>query len=493
LLFELRQDHRKEDPGGVERLANAGRNMSHSVSREYAWWIASTAFCFLAVFWSFWPMLNVPPFEHHSLLLFEHGAQNGLFDFFAVGHAAGLRSLPYYSFVLHVKSTGFAMLPVQIINIASISLAMLAVAAYARYLFGRIEIVLFVPLLFFSSFIWWQTVEWTPSRQDTMVLIFACIALACFHARPRIGWLGQVGIALLLLCAGLSKETGMVAMVYIAIIAAVDRDRRTYIVPAVVSFAIIIVLRQIHLTHPYSDPGVIKCEDMSFLFELREKCVSINLLDIDNLLQVSWNAFLGTFLALVPQIFDRFVPLVFDDTIGFLQPQAFGGTYVAYALCCLTLMAIALKSNLRATLSALLLVVLNAAVLVSFWRLRNMGVGLVGGLAILSFGLLILCDTIASWLAYPRRWQAGLASGFKILLAALLLLLNVPQAERFRSLSAHTAEMRISGRPGLACGEASKVLHRPTRYDPDYVIDRSIVEAILRAHGVDPEQCNFSG
>ena len=58
-------------------------------------WAAVACATFLVVFWSFGPMLTAPPFEHHSILLWEHAVQHGWLDVLAVGNAAGLRLLPY--------------------------------------------------------------------------------------------------------------------------------------------------------------------------------------------------------------------------------------------------------------------------------------------------------------------------------------------------------------------------------------------------------------
>lgn len=435
-------------------------------------------------------MLGVPPFEHHSILLFEHGAQNGLADFFTVGNAAGLRLVPYYSFVLHVKTTGFAMVPVQVVNLGSIALSMVAMAAYARYLTKRVEMLVLVPLLYFSCFIWWQTVEWTPGRQETFVLIFSGFSLAVFHAVPRPGWKALATVGALLVLAGLSKETGMVAMVYAALVGAFDRERRAYLLPAVASAAVVVGIREAVLVYPYAEPGVIKCEDMSFLTAFRETCTTLNFADMGNVLQIAWNLFLGTYLALVPQLFDRYIPLVFGDVIGLLQPDLFGWRYAAYAALCLCAFLFAARSNWRVTLCAMLLVGLNAAVLVSFWRLRNMGVGHMGGVAILAFGLLSIIEAIARLLP-ATQWRAATRNLLVAATATILLALNVPQATRFLYLSESTNEYRTAKGAELACAEAAKVINRRLFYDPSYRVDPEAVYAVLRYWGIEPRKCGF--
>lgn len=453
-------------------------------------WTAAGVLTLLLPFVAFWPMLDVPPFEHHSILLFEHGAQNGLDDIFVVGHAAGLRILAFYTFVLHVKTTGFAMVPVQVFNVASIALALFASGVYARALTGRTELLLIVPLLFFPCFIWWQTVEWTPGRQETLVLIFSAFALALYHARAEPGW-GTVGaVAALLIASGLSKETGMVAMVYVGALAVLDPRRRRYLWAGIGAFALVFALRQILLVHPYSEPGVIKCEDMSFLAGWSRTCVTTDFLDLQNVAQIAWNVFLGIYLSVVPLIFDQHVPHAFQDTIGFFQPERFGAGYLAYAALCLAAFAAATIANWRVVLAAMILVVLNAVILAAFWRLRNMGIGMLGGLTVLGFGLAVMAHAAFGFVR-ERIWRDRLGTAAVAALVAALVWLNGPQVERFHRASAQHADYRRDGGTELACGESRKVLVRERRYDPDYDIDRSAVDAVLRAWGVDPAACDF--
>ena len=454
---------------------------------NFTLWIATATITAAVVFWAFAPMLNPAPFEFHTLLGLEHAARHGLKDFFAVGNAEGLRLLAYYSVVVQMNLSGLSMPAFQTFNVASIVLALLASAAYAYALTRRVATILILVPTFFSVFIWFQTVDWILGRQETLMLLFAASAMAVFHFDQGRGWQRPALTVLLLTLGALAKETGMVAMVYVAVVAAFTGNQRRYLVPAILAFVVVIGIRQAVLGHHYA-PGVVMCEQMAFVTQVRQFCVTINLFDMQNLQQVVWNAFLASYLSVVPQVFDRYLPSVFHDVSGVLLFSEVNARYVVFALYCIACSIFTLVRNPRVFLCAMLLIGLNALVLASLWRLRNMGLGLLGGITLLSYGTVLFIEAAASLLTRRAIARAILGRAGISVVTVGLLFLSWPQAVRFRAISEGEWQRR-AGSVELACAAARGVLNRPPHYDPAYVTNRVVVADILAKYGVELTRC----
>lgn len=452
--------------------------------------------CFFAIFYHnvSAPLFAAPPSESHTLLALEHGVRFGLDQPFEMGHAFGPRFTAYYTFIIQQQLSGTDVKYYIIFNGWVMALAHLFAFVVARQLAGSLLAgIIATTALAFCWPIWEQTIAWLTGRQGPMALIFGLLFIwySCKERNSHF-LISNLILSLLMFLALTSKEFSLSVLPASILYVLVKRGYRSlniFVGPIVMTLLFVVFRVTLFETGPI--PGTqaeaaalsLKCEDMAFFNEIRRSCISLNLLDVDNLIQISYNAFIGILVFFLPPIFGDHYGV---SHLGFIGLDRLSPENISLALFLTLSLILIFVKNRAVFYLALALAIGNCIIMIPFFRLRNFGFTFFASSLVLGYGLHIVSGIVSDFFRLNDIKKTILRSSLvTIVVFYAIFHITTYEYKRLRDHSERLASHRLNEE--TVCIHVRNILGRVNRLNPGYRSDPKIIASIMRRHDVDIE------
>jgi len=452
------------------------------------------------------PLRTAPPAESHTLLALEHGERFGLNEPFAMGHAFGPRYAAYYTFIIQNALSGFNFPHYVTANALFIAVSLSASFVMFRQFAGRTSVAIFcVVFLALCIPIWEAGIQWLTGRQGPLALLFGMLFLI-YLSRPRAHslWASNGILTVLIALALTSKEFSLAVLpAGILYVVADRRWRDVWCFIGPVAFTILFIVFRLTVLEDASieefgeaaKGATLKCEDMAFFMQLERTCISLGSFEWQTLKLVLYNFFVGNLVFFFPPVIEQGDAIKNTGQFGL---ETLNAVNVGLALVILASLIVTFVQNRKIFVFAMAMTLMNALVLIAFFRLRNFGFTYVATSLVLGIGVWraasLFWFPVSSWLNRRATVRSGgrflsmddrkIATGVVLAISALALVYLIEgPADRLKGHMAHLAVHRSSTE--IICLHVRYILERENRLNPEYRTDPETIRKIMLANGVD--------